>query len=146
MKISMTRILLVLIIFCFTACNKPVATNTGTPVEKYFEDNVLNRDFIVNFASDNGADITANYSSYVFKMTKTDFYHGPAEARIGTTVYTGTWRSNDDYSKLVITLPTSPAAFIFLNREWRFTSKALPQLKLAPWGSSDPLILHMLRQ
>ena len=146
MKRLSTRILSLILIVCIFGCGKPKATNNGTPLEKYFEENVLNRDFIVNFASDNGADLTANYNGYIFKMTKTDYYHGPAEARIGTATYMGTWSSNDDYSKLVITLPSTPSPFVFLSREWRFTSKALPQLKLAPWGSSDPLVLHMLRQ
>lgn len=146
MKTISLRILIFLLFACSLGCGKPTATNDGTPLEKYFEDNVLNRDFTVNFASDNGVDLTSNYNGYLFKMTKTDYYHGPAEARIGTTSYLGTWSSNDDYSKLVITLPATPAPFVFLSREWRFTSKALPQLKLAPWGSADPLVLHMLRQ
>jgi len=60
--------------------------------------------------------------------------------------YTGTWSSNDDYSKLVITLPNPPSEFSFLSREWRFTSKNLPTLELAPWGSTDPIVLHMRRQ
>ena len=146
MRTMSTRLICLFLIICFAGCTKPAATNTGTALEKYFEDNVLNKDFLVNFASDNGVDITANYTGYLFKMTKTDYYHGPAEAKNGTNVYSGTWSSNDDYSKLVITLPSIPSAFVFLNREWRFTSKALPQLKLAPWGTSDPLVLHMLRQ
>ena len=49
-------------------------------------------------------------------------------------------------SKLVITLPTTPSIFVFLNREWRFTKKALPEMELAPWGTTEPLVLHMLRQ
>ena len=146
MKTISARLIYFLMITTFFACTKPTASNTGTQLEKYFEDNVLNKDFVINFASDNGVDITANYNGYIFKMTKTDYYHGPAEARMGTNIFTGTWSSNDDYSKLIITLPTTPSCFVFLNREWRFTSKALPQLKLAPWGTSDPLVLQMLRQ
>ena len=79
-------------------------------------------------------------------MFKTDYYHGPGEIRKGTTVYSGTWSSNTDYSKLVITLPSTPSEFVFLNREWRFTKKAFPQMELAPWGTTEPLVLHMIKQ
>lgn len=134
----------------FISCDKkatnPTAPGSPTQLEKYFEDNVISKDFIVNKAINNGVDLTANYSGYTFKLLKTDYYHGPIEAKKNTNVYAGTWSSNDDYSKLVINLPSTPSEFVFLTREWRFTSKALPQLELAPWGSTEPLVLHMLRQ
>ena len=125
-----------------------LASTGGSPsyLEKYFEDNVINKDFIVNRATNNGVDLTGNYSGYTFRLLKTDYYKGPLEARKGSNIYSGTWSSNSDYSKLIITLPSSPSEFVFLTREWRFTSKALPQLELAPWGSTEPLVLHMLRQ
>lgn len=134
-----------------TSCDKiDLVTNstTGSPtlLEKYFEENVINKDFIVNKATNNGIDLTANYSGYTFKLLKTDYYKGPVEANKGTNTYTGTWSSNADYSKLIITLPSTPSEFVFLTREWRFTSKALPQLELAPWGSTEPIVLHILRQ
>jgi hypothetical protein len=61
--------------------------------------------------------------------------------------YSGTWSCNEDYSKLVISLtsPSVPAAFGFINRSWKFTKKALPIMELAPWGTTDPKILHMRR-
>ncbi len=138
-------------IFFFTSCSKELqnavnGTGTSSLLEQYFETNVLNQNFIINFATDNSVDITAKYSGYTFKMLKTDYYHGPAEVTKGSTVYAGTWSSNTDYSKLVITLPNIPSEFIFLSREWRFTKKAFPQMELAPWGSTEPLVLHMTKQ
>ena len=61
--------------------------------------------------------------------------------------YTGTWSVNEDFSKLVINIisPSIPIEFIFLNRAWKFTKKALPVMELAPWGSTDPKVLHMRR-
>ena len=137
--------------FCFTSCSKQLqdvvnGTGTSTVLEQYFETNVLNQNFIINLATNNGVDITANYNGYIFKMLKTDYYHGPVQVTKGTNTYTGTWSSNTDYSKLVITLPATPSEFVFLNREWKFTKKALPQMELAPWGTTEPLVLHMLRQ
>jgi len=144
-------LLLLISAFIFTSCSKDLqnavnGTGTSTILEQYFETNVLNQNFTINLATNNGVDLTANYNGYLFKMMKTDFYHGPAQITRGTTVYTGTWSTNTDYSKLVITLPNTPSEFVFLNREWRFTKKALPQMELAPWGNTELLVLHMLRQ
>ena len=144
-------LLLLISAFIFTSCSKELqnavnGTGTSTILEQYFETNVLNQNFTINLATNNGVDLTANYNGYLFKMMKTDFYHGPAQITKGTIVYTGTWSTNTDYSKLVITLPNTPSEFVFLSREWRFTKKALPQMELAPWGTTESLVLHMLRQ
>jgi hypothetical protein len=139
-----------LILFSFLlmsmSCKKGGGSGTNALLEQYFETNVLNRNFIVSLAQDNGTDLTTNYNGYVFVLLKTDFYHGPLQATKGGVMYTGTWSSNDDYSKLVITLPSPPSEFGFLSRDWRFTSKDFPTLELAPWGSSAALVLHMYRQ
>ncbi len=129
----------------FISCKKG-GTSGGSRLEQYFETNVINKNFIINFASDNGTNLTANYADYTFRLLKTDFYHGPLEAQKNSTIVTGTWSSNEDYSKLIITLPNSPSELIFLTRQWRFTKKRPEQLELAPWGSNGPVILHMKRQ
>ncbi|HEY8658822.1 MAG TPA: hypothetical protein VIL78_07280 [Hanamia sp.] len=151
LSLSKSILLFFIAVFCFTSCSKELqnavnGTGTSTILEQYFEANVLNQNFLINFATDNGTDITANYTGYTFKMLKTDYYHGPAQATKGVNTYTGTWSSNSDYSKLVITLPNIPTEFVFLNREWRFTKKAFPQMELAPWGTTEPLVLHMIKQ
>ena len=137
-----------IISFSFVSCVKkdPVAPNTGTILEQYFESSVLNQNFIINLATNNGVDLTSNYNGYTFKLLKTDYYHGPLQVIKGANSYSGTWSCNEDYSKLIITLPSAPSEFVFLTREWRFTKKELPQLELAPWGTTDPVVLHMLRQ
>lgn len=142
---------LVLVIFCaatFVSCKKNDSANTGTGtlVEQLFESEILNHDFIVNLANDNGIDNTASYNGYAFRLLKTDYYQGPFTVKKGSASYTGTWSSNNDYSKLTITLPSTPPEFVFLTREWRFISKNLPQLKLSPWGSSANIELDILRQ
>ena len=69
MKTISSRILILFLVTGMFACDKnPGATNSGTPLEKFFEENVLNKDFVVNFASDNGVDLTANYNGYTFKF------------------------------------------------------------------------------
>ncbi|MDQ6755839.1 MAG: hypothetical protein M3004_02795 [Bacteroidota bacterium] len=147
-SLKLSVLLLLTLSFSLVSCLKKdaLAPNTGNLLEQYFETNVLNQNFIINFATNNGVDLTSNYNGYIFKLLKTDYYHGPLQVTKGSTVYTGTWSSNDDYSKLVIGLPSTPQEFIFITREWRFTKKQLPQLELAPWGNNDPVVLHMLRQ
>lgn len=128
------------------SCKKP-ADLVGNPLlEQYFETNVLNRNFTVSLATSDSSDYTSDYVGYTFVLQKDDYYHGPLKATKGSQTYMGTWSSNEDYSKLIILLPTPPPEFTFLNRSWRFTSKSFPTLKLSPWGSVAPIVLHMYRQ
>jgi hypothetical protein len=118
--------------------------------EQYFETNILNRDFRVALATDNGTDLTSQYTGYTFRLLKNTYYDGPMTAvRSGANpvTYTGTWNCNEDFSKLVISItqPAIPADFNFINRPWRFTKKAFPIMELAPWGTTDPKVLHMER-
>ena len=129
-----------------SSCKKTTTTNPANVLEQYFDANILNRNFIVNLATDHSTDITANYNGYTFKLIKTDYYHGPISVAFGTNMFAGTWSCNDDYSKLIINLPSTPSIFAFLTREWRFTSKNIPQLEFAPWGSTEPVVLHILQQ
>ncbi len=137
------------LILLLSSCKKiSAALGSQSQLETLFEQNILNHDFVVHFASDNGMDITSRFNGYTFVLTKTtSFYDGPMTAKISGITYTGTWTSNSDYSKLSIniTSPSIPAPFVFLNDDWKFTKKAFPIMELAPWGSTDPKVLHMLR-
>ena len=138
-----------LMLLLSSSCKKlAVAAGSRSQLEALFEENILNKNFVVHHAIDNGIDITSQYSGYTFILTKTtSFYEGPMTGTKAGVTYTGTWTSNDDYSKLIINLssPTPPAEFNFLNRSWKFTKKALPILELAPWGSTEPKVLKMER-
>ena len=116
-----------------------------TYAQQQFEDNILNKNFRVRLATDNGVDLTAQFTGYTFVMLKSTYFNGPMTAVKAGVTYTGTWSSNDDYSKLTITFPSSPAEFVFLIREWKFTRKSLPIMELAPWGTLEPKVLHMER-
>ncbi len=135
------------VILLLSSCKKlaAVVQPSQSALQQYFEENILNRDFTVHLATDNGTDLTAQFSGFKFKLTKNTLVDGPMTATNSTNTYTGTWSCNDDYSKLVITLPAAVTAFSFLNREWRFTKKTFPIMELAPWGTTEPKILHMQR-
>jgi hypothetical protein len=131
----------------FSGCSKSsiVEAAKTSYLEQQFEDNFINKNFRVFLATDNGADLTGQYTGYTFVMYKNTYYDGPFTVVKNSVTYNGTWTSNADYSKLVIALPSTPAEFIFLNREWKFTKKSLPVMELAPWGTLEPKVLHMER-
>lgn len=138
-------------ILLLSGCKKKgVESISINTLQAYFETNILNKNFIVDLATDSTKNITSEYTGYSFILTKTTSYlDGPMNGTKEGITYSGTWSCNEDYSKLIINLtsPTVPTAFIFLNRAWRFTSKSdLNLLKLAPWGSTDPKVLYMRRQ
>jgi hypothetical protein len=115
--------------------------------QNLFEDNILNRDFVVSLATDSGANITTQFTGYTFRLGKNTLLDGPMTASNSTLpVINGTWSANDDYSKLTINLPSTITGFSFLNREWKFiTKRNFPDLELAPWGTTDPKVLNMKR-
>ena len=118
----------------------------GSAQEKLFEESILNQNFVVSYANDNGTVLTANYSGYIFILSKIDYYHGPMKAIKDGITYPGTWSSNDDYGKLIITFADTPAELKFLSREWRFKSKSMTLLKLAPWGELAGIEVHMAKE
>jgi hypothetical protein len=128
------------------SCKKVLSSVNKTLAEQYFETNILTKNFIVTVATDSSADITSDYAGEIFVLLKTDLYHGPLQATKNGVVYNGTWSANSDYGQLIITLPNPPAEFVFLSRAWRFTSKNVPTMALAPWGSTAPIALQMTRQ
>lgn len=128
----------------FSSCKKE--KNMGNAQEKLFEESILNQNFIVSYADDNGTILTSNYSGYIFILSKIDYYHGPMKAIKDGVTYPGTWSSNDDYGKLIITFPDTPSELKFLSREWRFKSKSMTLLKLAPWGEVEGINVHMTKE
>jgi hypothetical protein len=146
MRIWIAITLAVVLLLSGGCVKKEITQVQQDALQQYFETNILNRDFTVQLATDNGTDYTPQYSGYLFKLLKNTLADGPMTATKSGMVYTGTWSCNSDYSKLTITLPSSPAEFGFLNREWKFTKKAVPLMELAPWGTTEPKVLHMERQ
>ena len=128
------------------SCSKTVVQEVQqTALQKQFEDNILNKNFRVHLATDNGTDLTGEYTGYTFVLYKSTDYNGAMTAVKNAVTYNGTWSCNDDYSQLVISFPSAPPEFIFLNRPWKFTKKSLPIMELAPWGNLEPKVLHMER-
>ncbi len=139
-------IIFALILF-LASCVKPPAPDSAIG-QALFTSNILNRNFIIQYASDSGVDITSRYALDTVVLTNdTSYFNGTITCSKAGTPYTGTWSSNSDYSQLNIniTTPTPPAEFSFLNISWRFTKKDFPIMQLAPWGSTAPKVLYMER-
>ncbi len=136
------------LILLFTSCKKAVEPITENILAQYFEQNILNKDYIVKLATDTGVVLTNNYEGFRFRLLKNTLLDGPMTATKNGAVLNGSWSSNEDYSKLTINfaIPAAPPEFSFIVRSWKFTRKAIPVMELAPWGTTDPKILHMERQ
>jgi len=124
-------------------CKEKIAEIQQAQAENYFESQILGNNFRVKLATDNGTDITSQFSGFTYVLVKGTLLDGPMTATKSGVTYNGTWTANADYSKLTISFPTAPPEFVFLNREWKFTKKALPVMELAPWGTLEPKVLHM---
>ena len=129
-------------------CKKiELLTGGQSAMEKFFADNVLDKNFVVSFASDSTANITNTFDGYTFKFSKTtSFYEGTISAAKTGAIFTGNWSINSDFSKLVINLttPAIPVELVFLNRAWKFTKKDLEYMILAPWyDDNGPKVLNI---
>ena len=153
-KISLRNILII-ILFGFTLltlsnCKKlELLSGSQSAMEQFFASNILDKNFIISFASDSTANITNTFSGYAFKFSKTtSFYEGTITAAKTGTNFTGTWSTNSDFSKLIINLttPTIPTELVFLNRAWKFTKKDLELMILAPWYNDGPKVLNIKKQ
>ncbi len=136
------------LILLISSCKKTVEPITENILQQYFEQNILNKDYIVKLATDTGVILTSNYEGYRFRLLQNTLLDGPMTATKNGMVLNGSWSCNEDYSKLTInfSIPAAPPEFSFIVRSWKFTRKAIPVMELAPWGTTDPKILHMERQ
>lgn len=100
------------------------------------DDNILNRDFTVTQAKFEGRDTTPLFGGYVFKLLKNSYYDGPFEARKEGKTYTGTWQSNDDYSKLILDIKLNDT-LRWVSLTWKFKSKTQNSLEIVPWFNTD---------
>lgn len=130
--------LLLCILFAGACSKKKIEEKAYEPstLNKVFEDYILNKDITVTQASLDGRDTTPMFSGYVFKLLKNTYYDGPFEARHNGQTYTGTWQSNDDYSKLILNIQGT-GALQWVSISWKFKSKSANSLELIPWFDTD---------
>jgi hypothetical protein len=137
-----------IVMIASTGCKKMVESIARNQAEAYFEDNIMGKDFKVLSAMNDTTDLTSLYEGFTFRLYKTTYYNGPMIATRNGVTYNGTWQCTEDYGKLTIQIDhpdPQVSGFYFLNRSWRFVRKIVPLLELAPWGTTQPHKLYMLR-
>lgn len=141
--------LLSAILLLTTSCKKTIIDSLSeSTLRQYFDEQILNKNFIVELATDTSINKTNNFNGYTFILSRTtSFIDGPMIAFKATDTIKGNWASSEDYGFLTINLnnPTPPTYFAFINRKWKFVKKDLPVMQLAPYGTTDPKVLHMRR-
>ena len=146
-KDILTALLFSSLLLTLSNCKKiELLTGGQSALEKFFAENVLDKSFVISFASDSTANITNTFNGYTFKFSKTtSFYEGTITAAKAGSTFSGTWITNSDFSKLTINLttPAIPTELVFLNRAWKFTKKDFDLMILAPWFDDGPKVLHI---
>ncbi|MEZ4804931.1 MAG: hypothetical protein R2852_05475 [Bacteroidia bacterium] len=130
---------IIALVLIFSSCaKKKVEEKVYDPtfLNSYFEEHILNKDIRVTEARFEGRDTTPMYNGYVFKLLKNTYYDGPFEAKYNNQTYTGTWQSNDDYSKLILNIKDN-SALEWISITWKFKSKTTTSLELIPWFNTD---------
>lgn len=133
----------VLILF-LCGCKKIVENTQMDIAQQYFKNNILNSDFIIDSAYNNGTDITSRFTGFTIKLLEgTDLTSGVITAKKADSTISGTWLATEQYGKLTVVFTAPPNGFEFLNRSWRFLEKNLPVMKLAPWGMPNPAVTRL---
>ncbi len=149
------------LLFCMAlipnwSCNKEeITTNDSQQIDTsnidtsqnslgiLFEYYVLNKATQITLAIDSaGNNITPAYIDYEIYLKKESYINGPLEILANSTKYVGTWKSNNDYSRLTLDI-SGLEPFKFLNKTWRFTYKSMDLLKIAPEINPGETILHL---
>lgn len=128
------------------SCDKDDDDSNSTPSSnsQYFSANVVGRDLLVQQASDNSTDITAQFNGYTFHLTKTATYSGTISASNDLLTVNGTWSVAGDFDKITFTFPTDVISSLsFFNKEWQFSSRATTVIELM---ASDGDILKFQRK
>lgn len=144
-----STLIIVLICMLLSACKKTVTQPVEDLAKVIFEQNILNKDFVVKkFINKDSVDLTAQFEGDTFTLIKNTYQDGPLKARKNGIEYSGgTWACTEDYGKLTITLPSTVPEFSLLVKDWRFVSKDIPVMELAPWlePKTSPSRLQMER-
>ncbi len=108
------------------------SVDNATSAQKAFDLLVLGKQFYMKKGIDSsGNDLTASFADQIYVLEKQTYTNGPAKVIIGTDTYTGTWQSNDDYSKLELKVEGRPD-FQFFSIPWRITTKTYTGLSMVP--------------
>ena len=137
--VGVLLILMIAITLPFSSCEDkppptppPDSTDNVTSAQKAFDLLVLGKQFYMKKGLDtSGNDLTSQYADQIYILEKLTYTNGPAKVIIGADTYTGTWKSNEDYSKLELSV-AGRSDFDFFSIPWRITLKTYTGLTMVP--------------
>lgn len=116
----------ILILFLFS-CKKIVEDTQMDIAQQYFKNNILNSDFVIDSAYNNGIDVTTRFAGFKIKLLEgADLASGPITAKKADSTINGTWLATEQYGKLTVNFISPPTGFDFFNCSWRFLEKTCP--------------------
>ena len=130
-------------IVLFTSCKKDENNNTPSWPGNQI---LIDKDFLVSYAKDNGGNITANYAGYTFRFA------GPPSLLTGTATVTntlltitGTWTMTAGRDRITFAFPTNLFPELsYMNKTWIVTNAtANPVVLNATFGEDDELRLTL---
>lgn len=125
------------------SCSKKDSDNKVA--ERYFNENVVNRDLTVHLATNNGTDITSQFDDLTFRFTKTASLSGTATATNDLMTIEGTWTVDAQFDNITIAFEDGITNPEFINRKWRIASRASSVIELTS-ADGTPHVLHFQRK
>jgi hypothetical protein len=129
-------------IMLLNGCSKSEVHSTIASNENYLENTMLNRDLFVSGATDDGVNITDNFTGYTFRLESTIYgaSSGLAYANNITNSIQGTWAVSGGKDKIVFDFPSTLVANLaYMNKEWVITKGSNPIKLNAANGENDVL-------
>jgi hypothetical protein len=129
-----------------SSCSKENNAMTSTTAAYYFTHNTVNQELVIQSATDDGTDITANFNGIAFLLTDTATFAGTVDAHNDLLNVHGTWTIDDAYDKITFSFPTPPLSTLsFLNKQWQYIDRNSETINLrAANGESDEV--HFIRR
>src|SRR5882757_2606673 len=120
MKSPIKNMLFFVVLFWISSCSKKDGTMPAT--ETNFDAAVLNKDFYIGSANNDGTDITAQFNGYVFKYSKSNSVAGYVIANNNLLNFNGTWTTSADFSTITLAFSNAPDDFNFMNNTWKISA------------------------
>ena len=127
------------------SCSKSNDTTSPSPaptpiVNPNGVNNLMNRDLVVPYAKDDGADITAKFAGLTFHFTSNGSLTGSATAANNLLAVNGTWTMTAAHDKITFAFPTNLFPDLaFMNKEWIIGSNASTAVLIPANGENDLL-------
>lgn len=129
-----------------TSCSKDADISNTAPATlkaaaAAIDEGFVNRLLVVQRATDDGADITANFAGITFRFVKTSPYGGIAQASNDLLAVEGKWFTDETSELITFQYPTDIIpALAFMNKQWRFTTNSSTMIELVAANGENDMV------